>query len=78
MIKERSLPFLLLTLLWLFAQPVSAEIVEQEMPGQLLASADYRPGEDGKPLLLFVHAFLQTRDFPTSRRLAEALNEEGY
>ena len=78
MIKERSLPFLLLILLWLPAQPVSAEIVQQEMPGQLLASADYRPGENGKPLLLFIHAFLQTRDFPTSRRLAEALNEEGY
>ncbi len=78
MIRERRLSFFLLCLLCLPAQPVSAETIQQEMPGQRIATAAYLPGDEDKPLLLFVHAFLQTREFPTTAHLAEALHEEGY
>lgn len=46
-------------------------------PGRT-AAADYWPGAAEKPALLILHGFLQTRDFPTVRRLAEALADEGY
>jgi pimeloyl-ACP methyl ester carboxylesterase len=68
----------LLGLLLLLSTPLYAEIVTQEMPGGLVATAEYQAGDADKPLLLFIHAFLQTRNFPTSKRLAEALGEEGY
>lgn len=42
------------------------------------ADADYWPGEVGRPAVLILHGFLQTRDFPTVRRLAEALADTGY
>lgn len=44
----------------------------------LTAEADYWPGEAGRPALLLLHGFLQTREFPTVRRLAESLSEEGF
>jgi len=72
------MPSRLLGLFLLFSTPLYAEIIVQEMSNGLLASAEFRSGEAEKPLLLFVHAFLQTRNFPTSKRLAEALGEEGY
>lgn len=42
------------------------------------ADADYWPGEADRPAVLILHGFLQTREFPTVRRLAEALADEGY
>ncbi|MCU7844600.1 MAG: alpha/beta fold hydrolase [Candidatus Thiodiazotropha sp. (ex Monitilora ramsayi)] len=36
------------------------------------------PGEKGGKTVLILHGFLQTRDFFTIRRLADALNEEGH
>lgn len=44
----------------------------------LTAEADYWPGEADRPAVLVVHGFLQTRDFPTVRRLAEALADDGF
>lgn len=52
---------------------VSIEIA----PG-LVAQADCWPGEADKAALLLLHGFLQTRDFPTIRRLAESLADEGF
>ncbi len=46
-------------------------------PG-IVGEADYWPGEAGMPAVLIVHGFLQTREFPTVRRLAEALADQGY
>ena len=68
----------LLGLLLLLSSPTFAETVSLKMPDGLLATAEYLQGDEDKPLLLFIHAFLQTRDFPTGKRLAESLNEEGY
>ena len=69
---------LLLGLLLLLPPTLQAETVHLTMPGDRIASAELLPGDTDKPLLLFVHAFLQTRNFPTGKRLAESLNEEGY
>ena len=49
-----------------------------ELPSGLTAESDYWPGEVDRPPILILHGFLQTREFPTVRRLAEALADEGY
>ena len=55
----------------------SARMTLEIAPG-LEAEADYWPGEASRPPILILHGFLQTREFPTVRRLAEALADEGY
>ena len=45
-------------------------------PG-VTAGASYWEGERDSPAVLVLHGFLQTRNFPTVRRLAEALAENG-
>lgn len=52
--------------------------IELGMAPGIVAEADYWPGEAGMPAILLLHGFLQTREFPTVRRLAEALAGEGY
>jgi pimeloyl-ACP methyl ester carboxylesterase len=44
----------------------------------LVAEADYWPGAANMPAILILHGFLQTREFPTVRRLAESLADEGF
>ena len=44
----------------------------------LAAEADYWPGAADMPAVLILHGFLQTREFPTVRRLAESLADEGF
>jgi pimeloyl-ACP methyl ester carboxylesterase len=56
-----------------FAAPV-----ETALNDKLIARAEYRPGEAGKPTVLLVHGFLQTHEFPTIHRLIDGLNDEGY
>ena len=46
-------------------------------PG-VVAEADYWPGEADMPAVLILHGFLQTSEFPTVRRLAESLAQEGF
>jgi pimeloyl-ACP methyl ester carboxylesterase len=43
-----------------------------------VATADYRSGDPGKPLVVFIHGFLQTRNFSTVERLFTALQDSGY
>lgn len=52
--------------------------MELPMAPDLVAEADYWPGEADMPAILIMHGFLQTREFPTVRRLAESLAEEGF
>jgi len=52
--------------------------VELDTPSGAIAEADYWPGAADRPAVLIAHGFLQTREFPTVRRLAEALAGEGY
>lgn len=55
----------------------SARMSLDVSPG-VVAEADYWPGAADLPAVLVLHGFLQTRDFPTVRRLAEALADEGF
>jgi len=55
-----------------------AETVTLAMPSKLEARAAYLAGQPGKPLVLILHGFLQTQEFPTVHRLAEGLHNEGY
>ncbi len=68
--------------LWLLAPAVVAaggEAVRLKTEEGLTARGLYAPGEPDRPAVLLLHGFLQTHDFPTVRRLADALNEdEGY
>ncbi|MDJ0739800.1 MAG: alpha/beta fold hydrolase [Gammaproteobacteria bacterium] len=72
-----------MSLLWLLvalAGPVQAGSAHMslELASGLTAEADYWPGQSDRPVVLILHGFLQTRDFPTVRRLAESLADEGY
>ena len=70
----------LFTLLVLFSllsvAPSRAEEVELTLPDGKVALGEYRPGKADLPAILILHGFLQTRDFPTVKRLADSLNEE--
>lgn len=55
----------------------SARMQLSVTPG-IIAEAEYWPGEAHLPAVLVLHGFLATREFPTVRRLAEALADEGY
>lgn len=69
---------LLLLLILLISKPVYSEIVSLQVDEGLEATAELLRGQtDHKPLLI-LHGFLQTRDFFTVKRLAEALHDEGY
>lgn len=66
-------------LLMLFGMSVSwAETIELPVRDQVMARADYQAGEKGRPAVLILHGFLQTREFSTVRRLGEAVHEWGY
>ncbi len=70
--------FLLILPLFLFSGLLQAETVSLKTPKGVVATADYRSGETGKPLLIFIHGFLQTRSFSTVDRLFSALHESGF
>jgi pimeloyl-ACP methyl ester carboxylesterase len=53
-------------------------LVEMTLEDGRTAEAEYWPGETQLPAVLILHGFLATRDFPTVRRLAESLAEEGH
>lgn len=52
--------------------------MELPLAPDLVAEADYWPGAADMPAVLILHGFLQTREFPTVRRLAESLADEGF
>lgn len=52
--------------------------MELSMGPELVAEADYWPGTADMPAILIMHGFLQTGEFPTVRRLAESLADEGF
>lgn len=71
-------------LVWLLVAAVPATVqagsaqMELDMAQGIVAEADYWPGAADRPAILILHGFLQTREFPTVRRLAESLAEEGF
>lgn len=62
----------------LWAGAARGEVVSQDFPWGARGSADYRPGEPGRPAVVVLHGFLQTRNFSTVARAARTLAEEGY
>lgn len=69
---------LLLLLLALLPSATRAAVVEQVVSPGISASAEFLPGERGKPAVLLLHGFLQTRDFPTVATLARGVHDAGY
>ncbi|RMG27824.1 MAG: alpha/beta fold hydrolase, partial [Gammaproteobacteria bacterium] len=58
---------------------VLAQPVRATLPNGLRVHADYQRGQPGRAAVVIIHGFLQTQNFPTVRRLADALHEEeGY
>ena len=52
--------------------------MELDLAPGVVGQAEYWPGGANMPAVLIMHGFLQTRDFPTVSRLAEALADEGF
>ncbi len=77
---SRRLVFLLLGIMMLLpAARNHAAPVQASLPDGTLLNADYQRGDADRPAVLIVHGFLQTQNFPTVRRLADALHEDmGY
>jgi pimeloyl-ACP methyl ester carboxylesterase len=70
--------FLFIVSLCFWSNAVNAETVSLKTPGNILSTAEYHQGDQGKPLLIFIHGFLQTRSFTTVARLFDALHESGF
>jgi pimeloyl-ACP methyl ester carboxylesterase len=62
----------------MLVSPVWGQMISLDSGPGMAIEAEYRPGDSSKPLILFIHGFLQTRDFSTVRRLADALADSGY
>lgn len=71
----RLLPILLI---FLWAAGAQAEVIRKPVANGVTATAEYRVGSPGKPAILILHGFLQTRDFSTVRRLADALYDWNF
>lgn len=54
------------------------ETAEARLPSGRMVSADFHPGNTGKPAVLVLHGFLQTGTFPTVSSVATALETAGY
>lgn len=65
-------------LMCLLPTAAAAEVVYQTMRPGIPASAEYLAGDRGKPAVLLLHGFLQTREFATVATLARGLNDAGY
>lgn len=55
-----------------------AEIIQKKLPSGLLVTAGYQQGDAGKPAVLLLHGFLQTRHFSTVESMNGELGDAGY
>ncbi len=69
--------FLFCLIFWAFPAAHGAIVFQDVRPG-ISASAEYLVGERDKPVVLLLHGFLQTREFPTVATLARGLHDAGY
>ena len=69
---------LLATCCTLVCGTASAHVVEAKLSAGTIATAEYKPGKPSLPAVLLLHGFLQTREYPTLARLADALAGAGY
>lgn len=61
-----------------YSNIIRAEAVSLIVSQDITATAEHLSGDSDKPLLIFIHGFLQTRSFSTVERLFNSLNESGY
>lgn len=54
------------------------DVAEVRLPSGKIATADFHEGRRGKPAVLILHGFLQTRAFPTVVGVKETLSAAGY
>jgi len=79
--QKTVISYIVFALAWsVFAHAAHAvnSVVEIKLPSGKVASAEYRMGKSGKPAVLMLHGFLQTRNFPTVAGAAETLNAAGH
>lgn len=73
---------LLQQLLWFILlsaiNSAQAELISLQSAEGIEVSAEYKAGEKARPLIIFIHGFLQTREFPTVKRLSDSLYETGF
>lgn len=75
----RCLLIAMLAMCWLLATVTArASIVEIQTAEKITAAADFHQGQAGKPAVLILHGFLQTRDFGIVKIIADSLKENGY
>lgn len=67
-----------LCILCFFHPSLAAKEIELKLPSGIVTSADYRAGEPSKPVVLILHGYLQTRNYPLVYNLTEALSGSGY
>lgn len=53
-------------------------VTEARLPSGKVVSADFHAGNPGKPAVLVMHGFLQTRAFPTIASVVDGLYTAGY
>ncbi|MBE9564350.1 MAG: DUF1749 domain-containing protein, partial [Proteobacteria bacterium] len=76
---SKSVKYLLFMLITaVYSGALSAETVSIKVSKNITSVAEYRLGEPNKPLLIFVHGFLQTRAFSTVDRLLNSLHDGGF
>jgi pimeloyl-ACP methyl ester carboxylesterase len=79
---NRILLLSLLALTWGLVPPAArashGSVVEARLPSGKTATADFHAGKHGKPAVLILHGFLQTRTFPTVDSVMGALSTAGY
>jgi pimeloyl-ACP methyl ester carboxylesterase len=70
----------LFLLLWLaiITTNANAEIVETKLEDAITVTAEYHAASPGKPTILLLHPFLQTRHFPIIRELTSRLANNGF
>jgi pimeloyl-ACP methyl ester carboxylesterase len=69
---------LFLSCLLFFSLSAKSELITQRQNSGVVATAQLLEGEADKQAVLILHGFLQTHDFFTVRRLADALHDMGH
>lgn len=61
-----------------YAGQPEPEMVTENVPGGIVATAEFHPGEKSRPAVLLIHGFLQTRHYLTVSSLMNGLHDSGY
>lgn len=77
-ISHKSLLSLVFIMSMLLSAASSAELVEFKDASGLTLTAEYQGEAETEASVIILHGFLQTRDFGTVERLANALYDTGY